>query len=226
MDYQSCYILCAVFVVYRATDAFETKFNLLQPPADKADLVGESYNGDTYSTRFVTKTGVEVKDTDTGLLGTKLAPPFIVTAIFKMFHGKSSCLFSINQNNSIVLNLCLRPADKSVSRLSLTSDLFTPKDSVYFLFNDNFVDKWIKIVVYVKDNSALLLVNCSQQPEKFGLVRNSEHNEFLLDNINIKLAYPAESRNQFKVITILLYEPDQTTADKKFAVCGDSNPRT
>lgn len=158
----------------------------------------ESYTPDIPSYKFDSGEPVLVDPSDTSLVGLNLSAPFIVTAIFKSISGKSACLFSITQNDHVVMSLCIKNAGKDISRVTLATQLYSPEESISFLFSENFKDKWIKIVLFVRDDTADLYVNCSKQPETLTLLKGLD-NIFLTKDMKIQLAYTMPPRFKFEV---------------------------
>ena len=175
----------------------DVKHTLLVPPDDAEIVDYDSYTPDIPSYKFTGET-VQVKPSDTTLVGLNLSAPFIVTAIFKSSSGKSACLFSITQNDRIVMSLCIKNAGKDISRVTLTTELYSPEDSISYLFSENFKEKWIKIVLYVREDTADLYVNCSKQPESLALLKGAA-NVVLTKDMKIQLAYPMPPRFKFEV---------------------------
>lgn len=173
----------------------DIRYTLLKPTSD-IEQVSESTTTDRTSFNFTSGIPIEVDPSDTAdLVGLKLTAPFIVTAIFKSYNGKQLCLFSITQNDRIVMSLCIQPAGLNISRITLQTELYSPDESIYGLMNENYKEKWIKIVIYVRDDKADIYVNCSKLPDT--VVLSKDKDVILTKDMKLQLA--TSTKYNFKV---------------------------
>ena len=181
----------------------DLKYSLLYP-SDDTELITDSYTPGHMSYKFTSGEPAQVLSyVNRDLVGLNLSTPFIVTAIFKLYSVRTSCLFGITQNDVSVMKLCIKPAGRDISRVSLNTDLFSPSDSISFLLNENFKDKWIKMIVYVKNDTADLYLNCIKQPYVATLTKGAD--VVLTEDMRIHLAVSAGPRVMFEVSDSIFY---------------------
>lgn len=185
---------------------FSDEYSLLKPTYDNSDDevsnipdTIDDYIG-AYMVRPYTFNGnpVSANPEAVELVNKTLSFPFIVNAIFKSYKGTSSCLFSIKQDNVIILKLCITTVRVNKSRITLASSLFSSLQRVEYALSEDFKDKWMQITWHVKENEADIYIDCFKQ--NTSRVIKAANEVHLTDKMKIALAFsPSLKGHKFEV---------------------------